>query len=168
MAVLRIDWKRFSESIGRELNVIERQQPMAEAPPPLATHWKSSLEQELREALPRERQELAIAHLEPIAHSILGLPPAERIHPRQPLRAIGLDSLLSLELRDQIGRRIGRRLPATLLFEQPTLESLAGYVLDELGLATVTGSDALHQLSADELGALLDRELLENGSGRAV
>jgi 3-oxoacyl-(acyl-carrier-protein) synthase/cyclopropane fatty-acyl-phospholipid synthase-like methyltransferase/NAD(P)-dependent dehydrogenase (short-subunit alcohol dehydrogenase family) len=168
MAVLRIDWKRFSESIGRELNVIERQQPMAEAPPPLATHWKSSLEQELREALPRERQELAIAHLEPIAHSILGLPPAERIHPRQPLRAIGLDSLLSLELRDQIGRRIGRGLPATLLFEQPTLESLAGYVLDELGLATVTGSDALHQLSADELGALLDRELLENGSGRAV
>lgn len=171
MAILRIDWQRFLESIGSDVRSVER---VRTAKPEAAKQFsatesdKSLLDEELRQALPRERQEIVIADLELLAKSILGLPPRERIHPRQPLRAIGLDSLLSLELRDRISYKIGRRLPATLLFEQPTLESLAGYVLEELGFPASTQPSGLDELSVDELGALLDQELHGTGSGRSL
>ena len=38
---------------------------------------------------------------------------------------MGVDSLMALELRDRLSRRLGRPLPATLPYDYPTIESLA-------------------------------------------
>ena len=48
---------------------------------------------------------------------------------------MGLDSLLAVELRNAIGDVTGRQLPATLLFDYPTLEALSDFLLAELGVA---------------------------------
>ncbi len=62
----------------------------------------------------------------------LGVDPAKPIDPRTPLGDLGLDSLLAVELRNTLGRALGASLPATLLFDYPSIESLAGYLLNDV------------------------------------
>ena len=51
---------------------------------------------------------------------------------RQPLNELGLDSLMAVELRNVLGRRVGRTLPATLLFDYPTIEALSDISAERL------------------------------------
>ncbi len=62
----------------------------------------------------------------------LGVDPAKPIDPRTPLGDLGLDSLLAVELRNTLGRALGASLPATLLFDYPSIETLAAYLLNDV------------------------------------
>jgi acyl carrier protein len=62
----------------------------------------------------------------------LGLDPARLIDPRTPLGELGLESLLSVELRNALRSAIGVPLPATLLFDFPTIDALTAYLLSVL------------------------------------
>ena len=97
--------------------------------------------------------------------------------PKQPLQDLGLDSLMAVELRNLLGARLElkRSLPATLVFDYPTVETIAGYLTEELSLvdrsstqdrvsdrATRTQEETLSelvQLSDEEAEALLLEEL---------
>jgi acyl carrier protein len=59
----------------------------------------------------------------------LGLVQEQAIPAGQPLQELGLDSLLSIELRNSLGVSLQRSLPATLLFNHPTLTALTDYLL---------------------------------------
>jgi acyl transferase domain-containing protein/protein-L-isoaspartate O-methyltransferase len=110
----------------------------------------------------------------------LGFDPAQPIDARQPFSELGLDSLLAVELRNLIGRRLGleRSLPATTLFDYPTLETLTGHLLAAvLGLAGDAGPTApaevapppaasLQGMTDDEAERLLIQELDALDAGR--
>ncbi|WP_224242630.1 type I polyketide synthase [Hyalangium gracile] len=51
--------------------------------------------------------------------------PEEQLDARQPLGALGLSSLMGLELRNRLQRLAGVPLPATLLWNHPTIAALA-------------------------------------------
>ena len=56
---------------------------------------------------------------------VLGLDRSMRLDPRTPLRDLGLDSLMTLELRNRLEADYGLRLSATLVWNYPTIAALA-------------------------------------------
>ncbi len=99
----------------------------------------------LAKAPEKERPEMLIGFIQAQIIHVLGLAPSHVFDSRQPLSELGLDSLMAVELRNALGNAIGRPLPATVLFDFPTIEGLATYVIDKvlgLGLATGTSGEA--------------------------
>ncbi|MFO1456199.1 MAG: type I polyketide synthase [Steroidobacteraceae bacterium] len=140
--------------------------------------------EELREALAsvpvRRRRATLCTHLEQLARRILGVGSDHELAEERPLRDLGLDSLMAVELRNSIGAAIGRPLPATLLFDFPSIAALADHLLPLLGLvdqsrettaepaATRTAADEMEReiaaMSDDEAEAKLLAELGEQGA----
>jgi acyl transferase domain-containing protein/NADPH:quinone reductase-like Zn-dependent oxidoreductase/acyl carrier protein/protein-L-isoaspartate O-methyltransferase len=64
---------------------------------------------------------------------VLDLPPETAFDPRQALRDLGLDSLMSVELRNRLQAALKRTLPATLAFNFPTCSALVDHICDCFG-----------------------------------
>jgi acyl carrier protein len=115
---------------------------------------------------------------------VLGLDPETSVDVQQPLRDLGLDSLMAVELRNALAEALDRTLPATLLFRHPTLDALCAFILaqvpgaspdegkaappvgpaeDDLAVATLSDEDA-RQLLADELSSLSASAWVVDGS----
>ena len=89
------------------------------------------------EAAPVARRSALISALVTrIAAGVIGFAADRQIDPRTPLRDLGLDSLMAVDLRNQLGRVLGHRFPATLLFDYPAIGVLAEMIGAEVfGLA---------------------------------
>jgi polyketide synthase 12/myxalamid-type polyketide synthase MxaB len=89
------------------------------------TRWK--------EAQPSRRRDLLLGFIHDLIVEALGLDPGTPIDQRQPLGEIGLDSLMAVNVRNLLSEGLGlpRKLPATLLFDYPTIGALADYIAHE-------------------------------------
>ena len=56
----------------------------------------------------------------------------QRVDPEKPLNTMGLDSLMALELKNEIENVLGVVIPITLLIKGPSLRELAEYVVNDL------------------------------------
>ncbi len=108
-------------------------------------------------ALPgSRRRKTAVDHLRALATRILGLSDSYRIDEHDPLMRLGLDSLMALEFRNTLSRSIGSSLPATLLFDCPTVAALADYLI---GLSAPEPEPDTHRDALlDEISTLSDEE----------
>ena len=99
---------------------------------------------------------------------------ADRIDRAQSLKAMGLDSLMALELRNRLEAETGLTLSATMAFNHPTVTALAEHLAAVLGISLVAGTqvpaaaveaavpsgpDDTGDASDDDLAALLRDEL---------
>ena len=132
-------------------------------------------------ALPlgQRKQEL-IASLAERALHVLGLDATTPVDRRVPLKEMGLDSLMAVELANSLARTGGQPLPATLLFDYPTLDALATYLARVWRLETEVDAandtapptsaqsiNAVAELSDKEAEALLLEELASSAGWRA-
>ncbi|WP_330346934.1 type I polyketide synthase [Streptomyces sp. NBC_00582] len=58
--------------------------------------------------------------------------PTEDINTRKPLAEMGLDSVMTLGIRRRLEKLLSVRLPASLLWNHPTVEALSHYLAEEL------------------------------------
>nr|CCE88379.1 polyketide synthase [Sorangium cellulosum] len=125
-------------------------------------------------AAPGEQRKLLEEHLREQVGKVLHMPPA-RIDRDAPFSGFGMDSVMSLELRNRLEVSLGLKLSATLLFTYPSLAALATYLMTALSPAgapkkpaprgdAAAGADAaslerIKQLTDSEMAALLEDEL---------
>jgi acyl carrier protein len=135
VAVLAADWAKFFEQFGqaeepplfREIAQVERRRAAAAQDAPAVQ--KESLVAQLAKVPASRRIGVLSKHAQHEAAKVLGLSDPAAIAPQQPLRDLGLDSLMAVQLRNRLSDAIGQPLPATLIFECPTVKALAEYLL---------------------------------------
>ena len=143
LAAVAVDWPVFRAVRGAQhLTVFDRVAPQRVAGAASITRTTTAIAtpstdglfivDELTAAVPTRRPALLRTFLKARVSRTLGLAANSAIDDRQPLRDAGLDSLLAIELRNVIGTAIGRTLPATLLFDYPTIDDLATHLLTVL------------------------------------
>jgi aryl carrier-like protein len=144
VAVFPVRWPRFlaQPEAARPLFAQLRQHDpepslTSSSPGPSTRQEHASIVDELNGASPSRRHELLISFVGEHVARVIGASAAEAIDPRQPLHELGLDSLMAVELRNRLASGLGvpGSLPATLVFDHPTLTALSAYLADHVVLA---------------------------------
>ncbi|MGO9917251.1 MAG: SDR family NAD(P)-dependent oxidoreductase, partial [Isosphaeraceae bacterium] len=86
-------------------------------------------------ALPgAERRGRLLEHICELVAKALRLGAADQIDTSRPLQDLGFDSLMAVEMRNVLQNSLGVALPATLLFDQSTVDGIADYIFRTLDL----------------------------------
>ncbi len=91
-----------------------------------------SLLQELEGHSISEKKELLVQHVGDQLRKVMGLDGARSLDARQGLFEMGLDSLMTVELRNRLQVTLGKPLSSTLTFDYPNIEAIAGYILRDV------------------------------------
>jgi len=121
--------------------------------------------------LPADRRDLLRDFVRERVIRVLKLDPAQPPAGNDRLMDLGFDSLMAVQLRNQLGAGLAldKPLPATLMFDQPTIDALAGYLLDRVAppeasaapqpaakpMPAPLGADAVAAMSDAQIEALL-------------
>jgi len=126
-------------------------------------------------ALPAARRQAAlVAHLQTRVREVLRLAPDMAVDSEKGFFDMGMDSLMAVELKSRIEKDVAMALPATLTFNYPTIEDIAGFLLKQMPAAQeraplAAAAEALpapvpapeDELTEEELSDLLAAKLKE-------
>ncbi len=140
-AVLSVDWAAYSASQpGGRAPLLTSELTATVAPVDTGPESGAFVE-ELRAAPAARRRSLLQQKLREEVGAVLNKS-AESIKTNQGFRELGMDSLMSVELRNRLERVLGCSLVSTLAFDHPTIEELGAYLLgDVLDVDRQTGTD---------------------------
>ncbi|WP_426757454.1 type I polyketide synthase [Myxococcus sp. Y35] len=127
LGIVPVDWTVLGRRGGAPLfeAFIEKASPAA----------SEGIRQQLERLPPKERRGALRAQVGALVNGVLGRPPMEPLDPNQGFFEFGMDSLMSVELRNVLQRTLGTSLPATVAFDNPTVNGLVDYLAAEvLGL----------------------------------
>jgi acyl carrier protein len=93
---------------------------------------RGQLRAELEALEAESRQDRLIAHLRAELASAMRLPDAGLVDPQRGFFELGMDSIMSVELRGRLERALACRIPATFAFSSPNLVALADTLLKRL------------------------------------
>ncbi|HEY5808069.1 MAG TPA: beta-ketoacyl reductase [Povalibacter sp.] len=180
--VADVDWpllKQAFETRGRHRffeRIASQASPAAAAVAESPVSWKALLET----SAPEDRNEVLAGLVADEVRRVLELDSREPLDPDRGLFEMGMDSLMSVQLKKRLAHATGATLPATLTFTYPTVTALTQYLLREIfgvtplaqavpktqphiktspSLSPVTAADDLQALSDEQVKDLLSHEL---------
>jgi NADPH:quinone reductase-like Zn-dependent oxidoreductase/SAM-dependent methyltransferase/aryl carrier-like protein len=164
VGVMPIQWPQFLANVAAtNLFYHDFRQADLTTPLPAVTEPVANLRHQLKAADADSRQQLLADYLRATVAKVLGLRDPKQIHPHQGLLEMGLDSLMAIELRNQMGRTLEQKLPSTLIFDYPTLAELHQYLLRTLfaGETLPAANLVSEQLSTAPAPDLVAKEIAE-------
>jgi phthiocerol/phenolphthiocerol synthesis type-I polyketide synthase B len=154
--VVAADWARLAAAYRTRaaLRIVD------DLLPPAAESGSSStltteFRQVLRDCEPSRRRDLLVEHVTAQVVAAMGLSSAQLLDPFAGFFQSGMDSLMSVTLQRALSESLGEVLPASVVFDYPTVQALADHlatILPELVEAADQDSvDPYEDLSEDEL-----------------
>jgi myxalamid-type polyketide synthase MxaB len=169
VAVLRIDWEQFlkGRAAGDEglFSALRTRQPLD-----AERRAEAAIREVLQQAPAAERKQLLAAHVRECARHALSLRSGATVRDDVPLQEVGLDSLMAIDMKNELAQSLQVSLSAGLLFNYPTVGQLTEYLLGQVPAADTvptreTESDAaLVEMSEEEAERRLLEELERAGS----
>jgi acyl carrier protein len=160
--VARVEWDLFKELYAskRARPLLEQvAAPAAEPTTPANVPVRDDLLDRLATAAPDDRMPLIADRVGREVARILGLDPSKTLDSSRGFSQMGLDSLMALELRHRLQDAFGQTLPATAVFNYPTVSALAGYLAERTGGARpAVRADAPVSIDAPVLDDLSDQD----------
>lgn len=125
-----VDWERF-----KNIYQFNGNKPLLEKLGQNKIHVKSIKESStfrrfLEEIPPGERQEHLFAYVGKQVATIIGI--KEIPNPNQGFLEMGIDSLLSIELKNRLEKGLEVSLPASLIFDFPNITRLVDYLIEQI------------------------------------
>lgn len=166
VGLFNVDWQRFKfnrSSLTKAFEPVEQSQ--------------QTLAEQLGLLPPEQRRRFLSRHLTEHVAAVLGLQDLGQLAAGTGFAELGMDSLMTLELRNRLQKSTRMTLPSTLAFKYPSVDELLAYISQELFPALFSeqaGQSGQEQPAAEtmepveeDIAVLLERELANWGSGQS-
>lgn len=180
IGVLPVDWSKFLQQFPADAEppffsqIVHELRSGQAAESPSAQPQYELLER-LKAAPAKQRQTILATYIQNEVATVLRHDSSQLPELQLGFFEMGMDSLMTLELKNRLQTSLGHSLPSTLTYEYPTIDALAGYLLSEMlsfEASPVSNTQfqedtkeqtevlaEIEQLSVDELEALINEEL---------
>ena len=158
VAVANVEWQTLKSAYEAKrpkpflANVADRK------PTPKKAITKTEAVPQLQEQVAgrsaEERQRIVMTRVKEAVAEVLGIEANRLNDTQQGLFDMGMDSLMSVELKSHLETAVGQTLPSTLTFNYPTIDDLSEYLNTEI-LAEVDVADTPEVEDVDEITAVL-------------
>ena len=146
IAIVPIDWNRLLAGLAEAPLFREIAREVG-----VTGGGRSEFLEELEETAPERKRDLLLSHVTSEVAKVLGLSQNESLPLETGFFDLGIDSLTAVELRNRLQSSLGTALPATLIFNYPTLGAMINYFADEildLPASEEDGGDAIAEAPA--------------------
>ncbi|AFZ33410.1 polyketide synthase (plasmid) [Gloeocapsa sp. PCC 7428] len=155
VGVVPIDWSTFLQHTNSDFFADFQTATQPKSPP---------------QSVKVERPQQLKAYLQTEVAQVLGLPISQLPALKQGFFELGMDSLMTVELKNRLETNLGVSIPASAIFEYPTIEDLAGYLAEKLANNSDTNlqpktedNDDPNLTNADIISELAELETLLQG-----
>jgi phthiocerol/phenolphthiocerol synthesis type-I polyketide synthase B len=159
--IVAADWTRLATAYRTraQLHIVDDLLPAADGS---ASGLNTEFRAALRESEPAQRRELLTDHVSGLVALVMGMASPQLLDPTAGFFQMGMDSLMSVTLQRALSETLGEVLPASVVFDYPTVDALVEY------LATLLPEliEVAEQENADEYDDLSEAELLDQLSQR--
>jgi len=185
VAIMDLDWDKFLSATParRDIPFFSELQSTVpgqhEAQSTTVVQPLNDILEGLRSTPEFEWKFLLSAQIKVCARRTLGLPESATISDSVALQDLGLDSLMALEMRNDLSQSLGIPLAAGLLFDYPSVDQLVSHLTERLKSSisplpgapmsqlTTRATDELQSMTEEEAELLLVQELDGVGRGKA-
>ena len=152
VGVIPINWKRFlQQNISSPFfnNFLSSESSLEKLQKSESS--QSQLLQQLKKASREQRLSILMGYLQVEVGKVLGLPKNQLPGLQQGFFDLGMDSLMTVELRNRLETSLEVSIPSTVIFEYPTIANLAEYLVGEVFGAG--GTEEQRSRGAEEQGS---------------
>ncbi|MCL4267595.1 MAG: SDR family NAD(P)-dependent oxidoreductase [Anaerolineae bacterium] len=153
--VAAIEWSRF-----KPIYEIRGKQPLLEQiaialPAQNGTVDKAAngLVAQIKAAASGDQWELLLGHVRQQVTAVIGADSSESLDTEQGFFAMGMDSIMTVELRNRLEASLTCSLPPTVAFEYPTIHDLAAFLARDILRISANGNGKVDRLPPAEMEA---------------